>query len=237
MAALLPRLARSAQDGDPGAVRDDLSQGLRNSAVAIVPIAFGFLALGIPMCTLIYGSSGIDSATSMGYMLMAFGLGLIPFSVQYVVLRGFYAYEDTRTPFYNTVIVAAVNAAASALCFLVLPARWAVVGMAASYGLAYVIGVGVAWRRLRRTLGGDLDGAHVVRTYARLAGASVPAALAAAGTAYGVTRLLGMGVTGSLAALAAGGLVLAVVFVLAAKRMRIAEMNALIGMVRAKIGR
>ncbi|MFB8306816.1 lipid II flippase MurJ, partial [Kitasatospora purpeofusca] len=42
----------------------------------------------------------------MGYMLMAFGLGLIPYSVQYVVLRAFYAYEDTRTPFYNTVIVA-----------------------------------------------------------------------------------------------------------------------------------
>ena len=27
-------------------------------------------------------------------------------------------------------------------------ATWAVVGMAASYGLAYMIGVGVAWRRL-----------------------------------------------------------------------------------------
>lgn len=34
----------------------------------------------------------------MGYMLMGFGVGLIPFSVQYVVLRAFYAYEDTRTP-------------------------------------------------------------------------------------------------------------------------------------------
>ena len=64
---------------------------------------------------------GTERATNMGYILMAFGLGLIPYSVQYVVLRGFYAYEDTRTPFYNTVIVAAVNAAASALCFFVLP--------------------------------------------------------------------------------------------------------------------
>ncbi|MEW3821656.1 lipid II flippase MurJ, partial [Pseudomonas aeruginosa] len=79
-----------------------------------------------------------------------------------------YAYEDTRTPFYNTVIVAAGNAVASAICFVVLPARWAVVGMAASYGVAYALGVGVAWRRLRKRLGGDLDGARVLRTYARL---------------------------------------------------------------------
>ncbi|WP_019548107.1 murein biosynthesis integral membrane protein MurJ [Streptomyces sulphureus] len=237
MAALLPRLSRSASDGDSGAVRDDISQGLRNSAVAIVPIAFGFVALGIPMCTLIYGSAGTASAQNIGYMLMAFGIGLIPFSVQYVVLRAFYAYEDTRTPFYNTVIVAAVNAAASALCFLLLPARWAVVGMAASYGLAYIIGVVVAWQRLRRKLDGSLDGRNVVRTYVRLAGASVPATLVAGGVVYVLTQALGSGTLGSIVALLLGGVALLAVFVLAAKRMRIAEMTTLLGMVRSRLGR
>ncbi len=237
MAALLPRISRSAHDGDPGAVRDDISQGLRTSAVAIVPIAFGFLALGVPMCTLMFSSSGADGARSMGFILMAFGLGLIPFSVQYVVLRGFYAYEDTRTPFYNTVIVAASNAAASGICFLVLPSRWAVVGMAASYGLAYAIGVGVAWNRLRNRLGGDLDGAHVIRTYARLAGASIPAALLAGGAGYGITQTVGSGALGSLVALLGGGIVLIAVFYIAAKRMRIQELTAMVGMVRGRLGR
>ncbi|MFJ8675935.1 murein biosynthesis integral membrane protein MurJ [Streptomyces sp. NPDC093589] len=235
MAALLPRLARSAHDGDTGAVRDDMSQGLRTSAVAIVPISFGFLALGIPLCTLVYGSSG--AGVVMGYMLMAFGIGLIPFSVQYVVLRAFYAYEDTRTPFYNTVIVAAVNAVASALCFLALPARWAVVGMAASYGLAYIIGVGVAWRRLSKRMGGDLDTAHIVRTYARLAGASIPATIIAGAAVFGIMHGLGSGFLGSLAALIGGSAALLAVFYVAARKMRIEELNALVGMVRAKLGR
>ncbi|MFF5086548.1 murein biosynthesis integral membrane protein MurJ [Streptomyces niveus] len=237
MAALLPRLSRSAHDGDTGAVRDDISQGLRNSAVAIVPVAFSFVALGIPMCTLIFGSSGIESARSMGYMLMAFGLGLIPFSVQYVVLRAFYAYEDTRTPFYNTVIVAAVNAAASALCFVVLPSRWAVVGMAASYGLAYAVGVGIAWRRLKKVLGGDLDGSHVLRTYARLCLASVPGTIAAGAAAYFVLEKLGSEVLGSFTALAVGGIVLLGGFFVVARKLRIEEMNALVGMVRGRLGR
>jgi putative peptidoglycan lipid II flippase len=237
MAALLPRISRAASDGDTGAVRDDISQGLRNSAVAIVPIAFGFLALGIPLCTMVYGSSGIEDARSMGQALMAFGIGLIPFSIQYVVLRAFYAYEDTRTPFYNTVIIAAVNAAASVLCFLLLPERWAVVGMAASYGLAYVIGVGIAWRRLRLRLGGDLDGSRVVRTYIRLAGAAVPATAVAGAVVYGITQGLGSGPLGSVSSVLAGGIALGVVFVLAAKRMRIAEMTAMVGMVRARLGR
>ncbi|MFR9797523.1 murein biosynthesis integral membrane protein MurJ [Streptomyces sp. MS06] len=237
MAALLPRISRSAAESDAGAVRDDISQGLRTTAVAIVPIAFGFLALGIPMCTLIFGSSGTSEATNMGYMLMAFGLGLIPYSVQYVVLRAFYAYEDTRTPFYNTVIVAAVNASASVVCYLLLPARWAVVGMAASYGLAYAIGVGVAWQRLRKRLNGDLDGAHVLRTYARLCIASVPAAALSGAAIYGIGHSLGQGALGSFTALLAGGAVLLGTFYLAARRMRIEELNSLVGMVRGRLGR
>ncbi|WP_460067657.1 murein biosynthesis integral membrane protein MurJ [Streptomyces sp. YKOK-I1] len=237
MAALLPRISRSAAEGDGGAVRDDISQGLRTTAVAIVPISFGFLALGIPMCTLIFGSSGTSEATNMGFMLMAFGLGLIPYSVQYVVLRAFYAYEDTRTPFYNTVIVAAVNATASAVCYFVLPARWAVAGMAAAYGLAYAIGVGVAWNRLRKRLGGDLDGSHVLRTYARLCIASVPAALISGAACYGIARTLGQGVMGSFAALLVGGALLLGIFFVAARRMRIEELNSLVGMVRGRLGR
>ncbi|MET7488285.1 murein biosynthesis integral membrane protein MurJ [Streptomyces sp. NPDC005538] len=237
MAALLPRISRSAAEGDRGAVRDDISQGLRTTAVAIVPIAFGLLALGIPMCTLIFGSSGTSEATNMGFMLMAFALGLIPYSVQYVVLRAFYAYEDTRTPFYNTVIVAAVNAGASVACYYMLPARWAVVGMAASYGLAYAIGVGVAWNRLRKRLDGDLDGARVLRTYARLCIASVPAALLSGAAVYGIGHTLGQGVVGSFAALLVGGAVLLGIFYVAARRMRIEELNSLVGMVRGRLGR
>ncbi|MDP5313282.1 murein biosynthesis integral membrane protein MurJ [Streptomyces poriferorum] len=237
MAALLPRISRAAHDNDPGAVRDDISQGLRNSAVAIVPVAFAFLALGVPMCTLLYASSGPEAARSMGFILMAFGLGLIPYSVQYVVLRGFYAYEDTRTPFYNTVIVALVNAAASAVCYVVLPAQWAVVGMAASYGLAYAVGVGIAWRRLRNRLGGDLDGAHVLRTYARLCLAAIPAAVIAGGVGFGLLHMLGDGASGSLLALLCGGIVLLGVFVVAAKRMRIEEINGMVGMIRGRLGR
>ncbi|MFD3519437.1 murein biosynthesis integral membrane protein MurJ [Streptomyces sp. NPDC058653] len=237
MTAVLPRISRSAVDGDVAAVRDDISYGLRTSAVAIVPCAFAFLALGVPMATLLYAGSGAEGARGIGFALMAFGPGLIPYSVQYVVLRGFYAYEDTRTPFYNTLVVALVNAASSALCFALLPPRWAVVGMAASYGLGYAFGVGIAWRRLRHRLGGDLDGGRVLRAYARLIAASVPAALAAGAVAYALTRELGSGALGSLLSLTAGGTALLLVFLTAARLLRVPELTALTSMVRKRLGR
>ncbi|MFF3543033.1 murein biosynthesis integral membrane protein MurJ [Streptomyces platensis] len=237
MTAVLPRMSRAVQDEDVSAIREDISYGLRTSAVAIVPCAFAFLALGVPMATLLYASSGAEGARGIGYILMAFGPGLIPYSVQYVVLRGFYAYEDTKTPFYNTVIVAAVNAAASGVCSVLLPPHWAVAGMAASYGLAYAVGVGTAWRRLRKRLGGDLDGSRVLRTYARLSAAAIPAALAGGGVAYALTRAVGSDALGSLVTLLAGGCVLLGVFVLLAHWMRVAELNAMVGMVRGRLGR
>lgn len=235
MTAVLPRISQAAQGGDITAVRDDLSHGLRTSAIAIVPCAFGFLALGVPLATFLY--SGTDGAQNIGFVLMAFGLGLIPYSAQYVVLRGFYAYEDTRTPFYNTSVVAAVNVLTSLACYAVLPARWAVTGMAASYGLAYAFGVLVAWRRMRRKLGGDLDGARVGRTYARLAAVSSPAALVAAAAAFSVMHLLGAHRTGSSAGLAAGVILFVAVFVSIARLMRLDELNALRALIRTRIGR
>jgi putative peptidoglycan lipid II flippase len=112
-----------------------------------------------------------------------------------------------------------------------------VIGMAASYGLAYAIGVGVAWNRLRKRLGGDLDGSRVTRTYARLCIASVPAALVGGAACYGIGRSLGQGVVGSFAALLAGGALLLGIFFVAARRMRIEELNSLVGMVRGRLGR
>ncbi|MFG2904218.1 murein biosynthesis integral membrane protein MurJ [Kitasatospora sp. NPDC048286] len=239
MSAVLPRLSRAAADEDAGAVRDDISYGLRTTAVAVVPAAFLFLSLGPVIGRAIYAVGGNDTvlndATNVGLMLSAFALGLIPYSAQYVMLRGFYAYEDTRTPFSNTVWVAACQAGFALLCWLVLPAEWTVTGLAFGYGLAYAIGVAVAMPKLKKRIGG-LDTKRIGRTYSRLAAAGVPAALVGLGASLGVQQVLG-GWAGSVAALVvAGGLQLAV-FVLIAKRLRIEELNSMLGMVRGRLGR
>ncbi|MFE0459918.1 murein biosynthesis integral membrane protein MurJ [Kitasatospora sp. NPDC058965] len=238
MSAVLPRLSRAAADGDAGAVRDDLSYGLRTSAVAIVPAAFLFLALGPQIGSAIYGlgngGSVAHSTTQVGFMLSAFALGLIPYSVQYVLLRGFYAYEDTRTPFSNTVWVAVTQAGTALLCYLLLPAQWAVTGMALGYGAAYAVGVAVAVPKLKRRIGG-LDSGRIARTYTRLTIACLPAALAGLLVELALTALLG-GWLGSVLTVLVAGAVQLTLFVVLARRMRIEELNGMIGMVRSRWG-
>ncbi|RKE20290.1 murein biosynthesis integral membrane protein MurJ [Streptomyces sp. TLI_171] len=239
MSAVLPRLSRAAADHDAGAVRDDLSYGLRTSAVAIVPAAFLFLSLGPVIGSSIYGLGNggavAHGTTAVGYMLSAFALGLIPYSVQYVLLRGFYAYEDTRTPFSNTVWVALTQAGTAVLCWLVLPAQWAVTGMALGYGLSYAVGVFVALPKLKAKVGG-LDTARITKTYVRLAIASLPAAVVGLGLEVLALQVLDGWIGNVLTLLVAAGAQLAV-FLVMARKMRIEELNALTGMVRRRLGR
>ncbi|MFO1533993.1 MAG: lipid II flippase MurJ, partial [Thermoplasmatota archaeon] len=69
---------------------------------------------------------------------------LVPFTVHYQLLRGFYAFEDTRTPVTINVWIAGSNIALAFGANAVLPDRWVSVALAASYSLSYLVGVGIS---------------------------------------------------------------------------------------------
>ncbi|MDJ1136963.1 murein biosynthesis integral membrane protein MurJ [Streptomyces iconiensis] len=226
--AMLPRMSRAAAEGRLTELRGDLTRALRLSGVVIVPTAFLFLALGPQIASLLYahGASDAESALPLGQMLQAFGLGLVPFSVQYLLLRGFYAFEDTRTPFWMTAWTAAVNIALATVCHLTLPARWAVVGMAAAYTLSYAAGLGLTVWRLRRRLGSRIDPAgSLTGGYAKLMlAAALSAALGWAAT-RACAQSLGTGTGPTALALAAGVLTLALAYFALTRLLKIPEVR------------
>ncbi|MGH3344599.1 MAG: murein biosynthesis integral membrane protein MurJ [Carbonactinosporaceae bacterium] len=234
--ALLPRMSRSAAEGRTAEVRDDVSSGLRLVGVAIVPAAFAFLALGPYLSGVLYAPAGGQSARFIGYVLMGFALGLIPFSAQYLVLRGFYALEDTRTPFLITIWINVVNVALAVACFALLPVVWITVGIAASYTVAYVVGFAISARVLRGRIGG-LDFGRVASTYGRLVLASVISGAAAVGVARLCVGYVGGGISGSLLAALAGGVAMIALYLPIAYVLRVAELSALLGMVKGRLGR
>jgi putative peptidoglycan lipid II flippase len=237
--ALLPRMSRAVTEDRVGDVRDDVSSSLRTIGVLIVPAAFTFLALGPQIAGAMYlfgGRVTQGDTREIGYVLMAFALGLIPFSAQYLLLRGFYAFEDTRTPAMIAVAINAVNVVLVLTSYAVLPLRWIVVGMAAGYGISYSVGLTISARILRRRLGG-LDGTAVLRTYTRLIVAAGAAGLAAFIVAKGCTAVAGDGFAGSVLAVILGGAAMGAGYVLVARQMRIAELSTLVSMIASRLGR
>ncbi|GAA1889652.1 hypothetical protein GCM10009837_09610 [Streptomyces durmitorensis] len=229
--ALLPRMSRAVAEGRLQDLRADLSRALRISGVIIVPAAFLFLAQGPQIASLLFAHGAADAASArpLGYMLQAFGLGLIPFSAQYLLLRGFYAQQDTRTPFFVAAWIAGVNIALATACHVLLPARWAVVGMAGAYTLSYLAGLALTAHLLRRRLGARIDDGSLRRTYTKLLCAAGPAA----GLGWAATRAcagLGSGTWPTAAALSAGVLTTALGYLVLARLLKVSELRRLPGM-------
>ena len=238
VAALLPRMSLAAAENDPGRVRSDLSQGLRLAAVAIIPAAVAFLALGPDITVALFSHGQVDEASArfMGYVLMGFALGLIGFSSHHIMLRGFYAYEDTRTPVFIQLVVVATSIGCAILAYAVLPVAWKTVGIAAAYGLGYWIGFLVSIAVLRRRIGGA-DGRRLASTYFRAGAAALVAGAAAYGVARLVTRAFDGGAVGAAGAVVAGGVVLGAGYLLLASLFRVREISDLLGLLRARLGR
>jgi putative peptidoglycan lipid II flippase len=237
--SLLPRMSRSAHDGNRRAVGDAISYGLRSTGVLIVPCAFAFLAFGQQIVSILLGHGGMTPIQShnLGYMLMAFSLGLIPYSAQFVMLRGFYAYEDTKTPFFIALWIGIANAALAYGAFVVLGStQWAVAGMCAGYSISYLIGMMITAQRLHKLVG-SFDGKRVMRVHIKLCVAGALAAAIGGPVGIYVTDMRGAGTVGAIAGFATGGLLFIAVFVLAARKMRVQEVNSLLGTLKARLGR
>ncbi|MEW1636560.1 murein biosynthesis integral membrane protein MurJ [Streptomyces sp. NPDC093801] len=233
--ALMPRMSAAAAGGDLGAVREDVSYALRASAALVLPAAALFAALApwVMDCVSGYGEVTAEGVAAMAGMLVAFAPGLVAYSAQYVLARGFYALSDTRTPFLLNLVVVALNAGLSYAAYLLLPARWAVTGMAAATSLAFMGGAAVTARVLSRRLGPRTGPrtATALRSHLRLLAACLPAAAAG----YGAARAAGG--LGAFAAAGAGTAALALVVVLLARPLRLAEITDLLDSLRRKTGR
>ena len=147
-----------------------------------------------------------EDARYIGTVPAAFALGLPAFSAQYVALRGFYAQEDTRTPFLLQVVIAAHERRARAA--RLRRAAAAVADGRPGAGLRRSptsSGWPLSTAVLRRRLGG-LDGHRVMRTVVRLVVAARARRRSRPGASPGWSPTgSATALRGSAVALAAGG--------------------------------
>ena len=151
--ALLPRISRLAAETKITQVRDDIQNTMLNLYALIIPAAFSLLFLGEPVAYFIFTGSSLDDARQIGLILSGFALGLIPFCGSYLLLRGFYAFEDTKTPAGITLLMNIVMITSAIISYAILPIRWITVGIAVSFGIGYLASSLWARHLLRKRIG------------------------------------------------------------------------------------
>jgi putative peptidoglycan lipid II flippase len=170
--AMLPALSRIAHAGNLHQVGSDVARTMRSVAVLIAPIAAILMVNGAALAILLFGYGAATPAQAglMGLIVSVFMLGLLPFTLFYVLLRGYYALEDTRTPFWITVGFSVLLLALAYPLFAIAPRAGGqqVAAIALAYSLAYWASFLVAWWLLARRLG-SMESARtawvIVRTF------------------------------------------------------------------------
>jgi putative peptidoglycan lipid II flippase len=115
----------------------------------------------------------------MGLVLIAYLVGLVPFSLVFMAQRAFYSLGDTRTPFLFTLAQVIVILVGVLGCFLVPPdVRAASIALVVS--LASVLQAVLAFWLLRRRTGG-VDGTRIAASLWRFVVAGAAAMVAGGG--------------------------------------------------------
>ncbi len=169
--AYFTRMSTHARNGNLASIRDDVSSSLRSILLIMIFSAVGLAVLAYPFSAVFGGGFGQISA--LGNVVIAYLIGLVPFTVLFVLQRVFYALDDTRTAFWlqalqSTIFVAGILAVSWA------PAQWVAVGVAGMMSLSAIVGTVAAALVLRRQLGG-LGARAILASSARFLGAAVVA--------------------------------------------------------------
>jgi len=234
--ALLPRISRLAANNEKDKVRNELEKSLTNVAVATVPSAIAFLFFGTAIATLLFsGSTRADSA-QIGLVLAGFSLGLVPYSAQLLLLRGFYAFEDTRTPVLINLASTALSISLCVISGAVLPLKWVTVGLAVALGLGNLLGTLITLKSLGKNVGAfnyfELLKSHLRLTFvALLAGAPALALHLLIEDRFG-TKLIVVGLNLALASSAMGAL-----YLLFGALFKVNEINSLRIQIVGRLGR
>ena len=148
--ALLPRLSNYVIDKKHDELTNSLVKAIRLIGVFTVPAALMFLAFGqLVANTLYFGISNAD-ANYLGLTLSAFALGLIPVSINLVLLRGLNAFENLKSQVIGNFIMNLISIILSYLVASWFEPKWVTVGLAGIFTIHYFIGAGISFYLIRR---------------------------------------------------------------------------------------
>ena len=98
---------------------------------------------------LYFGISEAD-ANYLGWVLSAFAFGLIPVSVNLILMRGLNAFENLKSQVIGNFIMNAISVLLSIIAAQYLAPKWVTVGLAAIFTIHYFIGVTISLYFIKR---------------------------------------------------------------------------------------
>ena len=175
--AILPHISRLALEKKASEVREQLIRAIKLVGVITVPSAVAFLLFGPLITSVIFVGIPLEDARYIGYVLAALSFGLVAFSINLILIRGFNAFEDTRTQVLSILIINIIAVALSYVSLFTLQNQWVTVGLGFAFSISYIVGLLVTLSLLKKHTGvisiREFAGQHV-RLFAASAAVMLP---------------------------------------------------------------
>ena len=224
--ALLPKISRLAHEGKSDAVKKNLVDSLQNIAVVTAPSTILFIAFGTSIATLLYAGSSAADSRQIGLVLAGFAVGLIPFSTMPLLLRGFYAYEDTKSPVIINLFATGAMMVLAVAAEIIVPFQYVTIVLAVILGISNLIGTILAIRALEKRVG-HFPKSSLLLTHIKLLALSL-IAIAPGYLLFAVVKSwVGEGLIGTFSALALGGIVFALTYIYGGRIAKVEEITTL----------
>ena len=151
--ALLPHLSKLAIEKNTLEVKKQLIRAIRMCGVVTVPSSVAFLLFGSLMTEVLYFGISLEDSRYIGYVLSALSLGLVAFSINLILIRGFNAFEDTRTQVISILIINIISSALSYLFLATLKSDLVTIGLGLAFAISYIFGLFVTIALLSKHVG------------------------------------------------------------------------------------
>jgi putative peptidoglycan lipid II flippase len=182
--AYFTKISTHAHEGRIDLVKADLVTALRLISVISVLSTAVLLVLAFPFSRVFVGE--FEGLIALGYVVMAFVIGLVPFSFVFMMQKAFYALEDTKSPFWFTVGQTVLYIVGALIMGATLPLEWLVAGLALLMSFTVLVQARVAYVLLGRRIG-SLKSFKITSLNLR----AISAGLVAAAAGIGVLQLFG----------------------------------------------
>ena len=151
--ALLPHMSKLAINKKVDDVKDQILRAIKTVGVLTIPSSVAFLLFGPLITEVLFFGISKEDGIYVGYVLSALSLGLVAFSINLVLVRGFNAFEDTRTQVWSILIINLISVGLSYLFLAVLPSDWVTVGLGIAFSVSYLVGLFITLRLLKKHTG------------------------------------------------------------------------------------
>ena len=177
---LLQRLSGHYAGGDKETAADELNEAILAVGAFLIPVMAGIICLGPLGTELLFtrGETSSAAAHYIGIVLAVLAFGLLPYALHDLLIRPFFAVHNAKRVLQSSAFISAIWIAGAFSAGIFLPPEHVPIGIAAAFGLSYLIDLPLKLWSLHNSLSFRIS-SGVARGYLR--------ALAAGGVAAIIT--------------------------------------------------